>query len=304
MRDALLRDFSDVTDIDIVTTYDVRLAKPESAVQAIFVDEEENPEIIWQQHLTDCDACLIVAPETGGILCQLTQMVEAQAVQNLGSHSSAVAIASNKYETYQWLMKANIATLPSYTAYEVLEAPLNSVNGFIVKPNDGAGCEATNYFADKPALVTWLANHTHENLIIQPYQQGQAASISALFKQGQAWVLSCNEQMIDIQEDNHVHLIGCRVNAFHQYLAVFNQLVKQIAIALPTLNGYAGIDVIIEGNNVFVVEINPRITTSYIGLRESLGYNPAKLILDSILSPTFELPLGLNKNIVDIHLNA
>lgn len=302
MRDALLCDFSDIPQLELVTTYDARLAKPRHASQAIPIDENTNPINLWQTLLMDCDAALVVAPETSGILNQVTIMIEASNTLNLGSHSSAVIACSHKYETYQMLLAASINTISTYRANEIDQLAPN--DGFILKPNDGAGCEDTYYFTDKTSLIAWLASHPHDNMIVQPYQHGRAASISALFKQGQSWVLSCNEQIIEIKQDNTVHLRGCRVNAFHEYLPEFEHITHQIAQALPDLNGYAGIDVIINNNMIYVVEINPRITTSYIGLRESLSYNPAQLILDAALKPVFELPLRLSKNIVDIHLNA
>ncbi|HSI42900.1 MAG TPA: ATP-grasp domain-containing protein [Methylotenera sp.] len=302
MRDALLSDFSDIANIELITTYDARLTKPEHASQAILIDEIKNPIHIWQTLLTDCDAALIVAPETSGILNQVTTMVEASNTLNLGSHSGAVITCSHKYETYQILLSTSINTIPTYRTNEIEQ--LTSNDGFVLKPNDGAGCEDTYYFSDKSSLYAWLASHPHDNMIVQPYLHGKTASISALFKQGQSWVLSCNEQIIEIQQDNKVHLRGCRVNAFQKYLPEFEHIANQIAQALPDLNGYAGIDVIINNNMIYVVEINPRITTSYIGLHESLSYNPARLILDAALKPVFELPLRLSKNIVDIHLNA
>ena len=311
MRDALLRDFSDISGLQIVTTYDARLTPPDNAYRTIAMDATSNPESVWQELLTQCEAALIVAPETSDVLSRLTQMVEAAAIKNLGSHLEAVNIASDKYDTYKLLKHANITTMPTWAATEFAEIEHISLNGFVIKPKDGAGCETTYYFAEKSGVLTWLANHPHENLIVQPFQLGMPASISALFKQGQAWVLGCNEQLVhildgDIQVDgnNTIHFKGCRVNACNEYLADFTSLANQVAAALPTLSGYAGIDLIVDKDEINVVEINPRITTSYSGLRESLGHNPAQLILDLALNPAFDLPFGMNKNIVDVHIKC
>lgn len=303
MRDALLRDFNDIATVQVITTYDERLAKPENVHQAISIGVNANPESVWQELLTHCDAALVVAPETGGILEKLTQMIETAQVKNLGSHFAAVSAASDKYKTHQLLTSGNIAAIPTCKATDSAKLAASN-DGFIIKPNDGAGCEATYYFGDLEAVHDWLAEHVHDNLIIQPYQEGQAASISALFRQGHAWVLSCNEQIVEVESNQAVQLKGCRVNAFSQYLPIFNQLANRMATVLPQLNGYVGIDVIIHHEEIYVVEINPRITTSYIGLHESLNYNPAHLILDSVCDPAFELPSAMGKQVVDIHLNA
>ncbi|MBA3697113.1 MAG: ATP-grasp domain-containing protein [Methylotenera sp.] len=306
MRDALLRDFSDIPDIELTTTYDARLSNPGYVAYAIPIDVNVNPIEIWQKLLTNCDTALIVAPETSDILTKLTKMIEAAAIKNLGCHIEAVTVASDKYYSYQLLTHAGIATISTYKITDIAVSKLISSHGFIVKPNDGAGCEATHYFSNKSDVQAWLVGREWGNLIIQPYQPGLPASISAVFKNGQAWVLSCNEQLIKIQAEGNksVMLKGCRVNALNQYLDGFNKLANKIAATLPTLNGFAGIDVILDKGNIYVVEINPRITTSYIGLRESLDYNPAQLILDSVLMPAFEMPVDMTKNTVDIHLNV
>jgi predicted ATP-grasp superfamily ATP-dependent carboligase len=44
--------------------------------------------------------------------------------------------------------------------------------------------------------------------------------------------------------------------------------------------GYAGIDLILTAGGPVILEINPRLTTSYVGLRQATGENPATLMLD------------------------
>ena len=42
---------------------------------------------------------------------------------------------------------------------------------------------------------------------------------------------------------------------------------------MPGLSGYVGIDLIRNNNTFFVIDINPRFTTSYAGISKSLGIN-------------------------------
>jgi predicted ATP-grasp superfamily ATP-dependent carboligase len=49
------------------------------------------------------------------------------------------------------------------------------------------------------------------------------------------------------------------------------------------------------------VEINPRLTTSYVGLHEAIGHNPAKIILESITDANFTMPV-LQRNVIEIAL--
>ena len=315
MRDALLRDFSDIEEIKVITTYDYRLNAPPIAIEAICISQRCDANVVWQNLLQTCDMALIVAPETYGILTQLTHMIEVAGNINLGSSCHAVQIASNKYQTFNLLSNANILTIPTYTASEFLgednPAPLFS-NGWVAKPIDGAGCENTFYFPQQNALESWLKQTTFElkAYIIQPYLLGVPASISMLCKNGKACVLSCNKQMIEtIDNENPINpaliqYTGCVVNGLSQYHNHFTELANKIAAAMPGLNGYVGIDVIIEERNeearLWVVEINPRITTSYTALRDLSDCNPAQLILDlahkNLPSPSLIGPFNFQQN--------
>ncbi|MBS7633086.1 ATP-grasp domain-containing protein, partial [Candidatus Bathyarchaeota archaeon] len=44
--------------------------------------------------------------------------------------------------------------------------------------------------------------------------------------------------------------------------------------------GYLGIDVVLAKDKAYLIEINPRLTTSYVGLRKVIGYNPAQAIIE------------------------
>jgi predicted ATP-grasp superfamily ATP-dependent carboligase len=70
------------------------------------------------------------------------------------------------------------------------------------------------------------------------------------------------------------------VNAIRDSDGRYAQLAREVARALPGLWGYVGIDVIDAVDGPIVVEINPRLTTSYAGLRRALGINAAELVLD------------------------
>jgi predicted ATP-grasp superfamily ATP-dependent carboligase len=302
MRDALLKDFGAVPQIEITTTYDARLSKPvlqtQHTIQSHAVHINSNPIEIWQALLSDCDVALIVAPETDGILHHLTQLVEASPAINLGCDEVSVKLTTSKLATCAVLQQSSIATIPSYKA-DTFDCPLVAdkfPNGYVLKPDDGAGCDNTWYFENFSALNHWLQSNAEVlfKFIIQPYQTGLTASFSMLCKQGKAWILACNQQKVtkEINQEvklgkfpksidklpQHFKYSGSYVNALAENYADFNELAQRIAAAIPGLNGYVGVDVVIENGIIYVVEINPRITTSYIGLQQSLQYNPAELI--------------------------
>jgi predicted ATP-grasp superfamily ATP-dependent carboligase len=69
------------------------------------------------------------------------------------------------------------------------------------------------------------------------------------------------------------------VNGLRDERALFEELADDVAKAIPGLWGYVGIDLILTSSGPVVLEVNPRLTTSYIGLRKSIGRNPAELVL-------------------------
>jgi predicted ATP-grasp superfamily ATP-dependent carboligase len=113
-----------------------------------------------------------------------------------------------------------------------------------------------------------------------------------LCRNGKAWLLSCNQQHI-ANDGDQFRLSAISVNGMTSYWQRFETIARKIAKMLPDALGYMGVDVIIDTANdhkIYVVEINPRLTTSYVGLEMAIGCNPAKLILDCTLNDRFLMP--------------
>ena len=52
-------------------------------------------------------------------------------------------------------------------------------------------------------------------------------------------------------------------------------LAQRAVAAVPGLFGYVGVDLVLGNEADFVIEINPRLTTSYVGLRRLARFNVA-----------------------------
>ncbi|MEE9396862.1 MAG: ATP-grasp domain-containing protein, partial [Methylococcales bacterium] len=57
------------------------------------------------------------------------------------------------------------------------------------------------------------------------------------------------------------------------------ELANGVAATFPGLWGYVGVDFLFADNQLLVLEVNPRLTTSYAGLSQTIGYNPARKVL-------------------------
>jgi len=311
MRDAVLHDFSAIKDVQMSLTYDARLPSP-STLNAHWEVKTIGPQddvwSIWEVCMQQADAVLLIAPETGGVLTRLTQMAEGLKKTVLGCHSSAVQIASDKYQTYQQLQRHGIPTIATYLFQDYLFhiGAKNARGSWVAKPIDGAGCADTAVFDDASQLVDWMQGR-EETHIIQPLQRGTAASMSVLCKDGKAYLLACNRQKITMQADEagnrKIGYEGSVLNALVQHQQAFDRLAQSIAQAIPGLAGYVGVDLVVDGDDIYVVEINPRLTTSYVALHQACGVNPARMLLDLFYNDDFNFP-AIAYHLVDISLDA
>jgi predicted ATP-grasp superfamily ATP-dependent carboligase len=305
MRDALLKDIAGLHRYDIVTCHDARIQAPALAQKSVAVTKNQFDQV-FDDLLLEADMLWLVAPETDGILQNLTQRCVDRPVMLIGCGVQAVNIASYKTLTAEALQAAGIPTLPVFSAKNWLarfeaDSALLAQEAWIAKPEDGAGCDGIYLFEKKEQLADWLrAGNASEKHICQPYQQGIAASFCMLCKSGQAWLLSVNLQHL-VQEERALKLCGIKLNAFEDPHEKIMALANKIAQMLPDALGYIGVDIVIapDINDIFVIEINPRLTTSYVGLGEATGQNMAELILNFVLEPNFSCP-NLEKNKVEI----
>ena len=300
MRDALLRDLSTLP-YAVFTTVDARLMPPAHCL-SLKVRADDDIWQLWQTQIEQADAVFLIAPETDGLLHYLTQMATLRGKLVLGCGLDAIASTSDKMVTYLALKLAGIATIATFNAaYWIQHEALIENTTWLAKPNDGAGCEAIVCFDNAENLMHWLVqNKKQDSHIIQPFQVGTPASISCVMHQGRAQLFSCNTQIINM-ENHTLRFKGVIVNGMRDYQQPFEQIANQTAKVFPSLAGYVGIDVIVQEDKVLVLEINPRLTTSYAGLRESIGANPAELIINTLTQPDFQWP-SLQQKVVTIHV--
>jgi predicted ATP-grasp superfamily ATP-dependent carboligase len=156
--------------------------------------------------------------------------------------------------------------------------PPASDRGWVVKPDDGAGAADAHFVPDRAALARREAQPSRGNFAVQEFVPGGALSLSALMQDGACWLLSCNRQHVDCAGGGFAYR-GSTVGGAEALRPLLEPLAARIAAALPGLWGHVGIDLVDGPAGPVVIEINPRLTTSYVGLAESIGLNPAELVL-------------------------
>ena len=275
MLHALLRDLGDISGVEVVVTRDPRLPALSFPVSVYTPRSAAETERILERCIDIADAVWPIAPESGGALESIHRSVLKHGRRLLGSHPDAVHLTASKQATSRHLTQAGIAAVPTYSA----DAELHDTGGgWVVKPDDGAGCSDTRLFHDLPAARQWL-HANRGNYVLQPFISGSALSLCVLCREGTADLLSCNNQRVVVC-DGQFQFLGNVVNAFTDEDGAFAELARRVAAAIPGLWGYVGIDLVQSGSQRVVMEVNPRLTTSYAGLRQALGCNTAALVLD------------------------
>lgn len=277
MLDAILADLLDLNIKRITITRDSRLADIDKPVEKIIASGN-----IWQQWqdiMNDNSFAIIIAPEENYTLYKLTIMAEQTSCTLLGCSASAVKLASSKLATSELLSRHSIPCVTTRLIHQGLD---QQVNKWIVKPDDGAGGEGCIFFDSLDKLNIYIDQIPSDTPhIIQPYIHGKSGSISLLCLDGECRVIGCNEQLFEFDQGKG-KLKGIIINGLIDHLPEFNVLANNIVKTFPGLSGYVGVDLILSENGAVVLEINPRLTTSYAGLHQSLHQNPMSWLLKII----------------------
>jgi len=281
MLQAVLADFRAWDAVHTVTTLDYRLDGTQLPADRIITlrPEEEYEQSLFRL-VTKSDAALIIAPESSGILARLSALVERAGIPLLGAGSAAVAIAADKWACYRRFVQAALPTPPTWLVSSTDAPAVAKRVGFplVIKPVDGVGCEGVGLVTDVPSLGLALEHSTFEGngFLLQRYVAGTHASVSLLVTAQGTQPLSLNGQMIAVGE-RFVYRGGI-VPLQHPQRARAVDVARQAVSLIPGLRGYVGVDLVLTDAESYLIEVNPRLTTSYVGLRQVINFNLAEAI--------------------------
>lgn len=275
MLDAVLEDLGRIPGVLPMVARDPRLPPPAVACDTRYLREGDDVWAFWRQAIRDADAVLPIAPETGGLLERLTAMVLAEGRRLIGSSPEAVRVAASKLETARALAEAGLPvvdTIPSEDPWP--RAPA----GWVVKPDDGVGCEGCRHGIDPAVLRAALIPGAGRRWVVQPWVEGTPGSLTILAGGGKGLLLSANLQRLS-SVDGRLRLDAVEVGGLGADPQALQDLASGIARAIPGLLGIVGADLILASTGPVLIEVNPRLTTSYAGLAAAIRGNPAELLL-------------------------
>ena len=113
---------------------------------------------------------------------------------------------------------------------------------------------------------------------------GRQASVSVYSTGQEALPVSLNQQNVTLAApDSDSSYDGGAVPFDNALEEKAFSAAKKIVKSIQGLRGYVGVDMVLTEDTPVVVEVNPRLTTSYVGLRMVSGFNPAEALTDSVL---------------------
>jgi predicted ATP-grasp superfamily ATP-dependent carboligase len=233
----------------------------------------------FRQLCRTCDWTLVIAPESDGILLDRCRIVEDEGGRLLGPDSAAVALTGDKLRLGRHLSERGIAS----PHCELLRQGRGPSLPFPLacKPRDGAGSQGTFLVHTgaelKRAVETARAEGFAGELIVQPFVPGLAASVAFLVGPRGVVALPAAEQCLS--DDGRFRYFGGRLPLPPGLDERARRLADRALAAIPGLRGYVGVDLVLGAEQDTVVEINPRLTTSYVGLRQLAQDNLASAML-------------------------
>ena len=272
MVQALVSDLRALPEVTLLASRDPRLT-PLPGVESITPRQGESPLELFGRGLETAEAVWPTAPETGGVLEQLARITLERQRHLLGCRPEAVRLAGSKYLTAHHLRDAGVPVAPTFRSGDPLPP---RPGAWMVKPDDGAGCEGARRVRDRVAAQRALAETP--GLVAQPWLEGEPMSLSLLCSGGGARVLSVNRQRMQFAGEQPV-LEALQVNALPVHEQTHSLLAERIAAAVPGLWGCVGVDFLATAYSPVVLEINPRLTTSFSALRQATGLNAPAMVL-------------------------
>jgi len=280
MLQALAADLLAIGDLELHVLADSRLPKfwPEGC-HASLVDGSREERRLLTSLAAKSDATLIIAPEFDDLLTSRCEWAGKEAGNVGGSLFSPdrafVALATDKTRCAERLAMAGIA-VPTSTLLETGEPPPSDFPlPAVLKPNDGAGsCDVRMVNS-----ISEMAVHSATRPIwrLEAFQPGIPASVAVLCGPAQNLVLQPGKQLLST--DGHLEYLGSAWPLDPCLQARASRLAAAVIQALPSTRGYVGVDLVLgnaeDGSDDVVLEVNPRLTTSYVGLRQIVTSNLA-----------------------------
>lgn len=272
MRDAVADDFRRLPDTDVIVLDGLTPGIEEATTRAATAKS---------------DAVLVIAPEFDDLLVTRLGWVGDKSVQ---PDATAVRLTADKLALADRWRTAGVPT-PFTRAATLWPAGRLPV---VVKDRFGAG---SRYVLLRKTEAEWeheqgyVADDFPYETIAQDFVPGVAASVALLVGPKQTVALPPTIQRLS--DDGRFTYLGGELPIRPDLASRAVALGRRAVECVPGLRGYVGVDLVLgdaaDGSADFAIEINPRLTTSYVGLRALAESNLAGAMLDVCAGRPVEL---------------
>lgn len=292
MRNALAQDFAAMDSIEeIHLLHDIRLPRAQVPRQVLHTIHTASEELKTLQSVAQqVDAVIVIAPEFGELLCQRSQLVESVNGELRSPSSQIGRLCSDKARTCEHLAAQDVPTPRGISFSRSSSLPSSDLFPAVLKPNDGAGSQAVQMIESVEKLAECdLSSATSWRL--EQFHPGMPVSVSLLAgPRGFIALQPCTQNLSD---DGRFKYRGCTTPIEPHLSARAQRLALAAASTLPPAKGYLGIDIVLgsaeNGSQDVVIEINSRLTTSYLVLRQACEQNLAAAMLKWAAGEPIEL---------------
>ncbi len=296
MLHAVVQDLLQIVELKVVVLRGRGVPEMKSAVDCPQFSEVIVENVV-DLHDRLCSLCrhseftFVIAPECNNVLAGLIADLESAAspeTRLLNLDSRRCALFADKLQTNEWLMQNDLPCIPTIAA-ESTAACEWSVTGkstaAILKPRDGVGSDRVQKINCDTQLHEQLAmirRHSTQ-MILQPFISGATCSIGMIGGGTQTSTVLLKPALQRIVEhDGHLEYCGGEIPCPRANARLIDEFAPHLVRALGSFHGYIGVDLIVDINSetpVRVVEINPRLCTSYVGYRRLADENLMSRVL-------------------------
>tara|TARA_B100000035_G_scaffold312622_1_gene324507 strand:- start:3113 stop:4042 length:930 start_codon:yes stop_codon:yes gene_type:complete len=239
----------------------------------------ENALDFFSDIIPKVDLVWVIAPESDGELERFH--IASQKKLWIGSGLKAIRLASNKLETKKYLKSLGINT-PDKITFKSLKK--KKYTKAVYKPIDGAGTTDTYIIETEKNIINTLSKK-RSCFFLEEWVEGTAYSVSLNCNNSDFEILSINKQYITSNHLGKLFYGGVKPvenKMFKKLHKSILPIISLIAANINGLRGFIGIDFILKENSqISIIEINPRLTCSYIGISKYKKSNAALKILNS-----------------------
>jgi predicted ATP-grasp superfamily ATP-dependent carboligase len=304
MLRALVSDFKSAGH-EVTTLLDSRVAKLSPPVEADCVvpvssRREANEGLL--RLAASMDAVYVIAPETDKALQSLVASLEQTGVTLLNCPARAIAEVADKAVLHEHLRKLGVST-PETLVLNMLDDVEEIKQGvgnlgfpLVFKPLDGISCLGLSVVRSKGEVSGAVRKLRRESagkrFVAQKLVDGAAASVCLISTGEEAKALSLNRQDVTFGAPSAVSSYDGGLVPFDSPLMreAF-EVAEKVVRFFGELKGFVGVDLVLTDEEPVVVEVNPRLTMSYVGLREVARCNIAQVIVDAVLLQ--DLPVNI-----------